>query len=153
MSDLTVVSVFTNAELEWSKGKRAAHAAHATLHALGESYTHPIIVLNANRGELAQYPMVYRDADGHAWSAAEWGESEDGERRLVLHVLFRKKKYNEPPVLAAMMAARVYGHEAHVLVTDAAPADILHLPSVIHDQGRTELEPGTLTAGARVMSR
>lgn len=69
------IKVFVNTNLNWSRGKMAAHVAHAVLEASGLHPHVPIVVLGAK------------------------------------------------------------------------PRDITELRTVIHDEGRTELEPGTLTAG------
>ena len=47
-----------------SRGKLAAHAAHAALAAYGIKYTHAIVVLAAGKGKIEAMPINIRDA-GH----------------------------------------------------------------------------------------
>ena len=47
-----------------SRGKLAAHAAHAALAAYGIKYTHPIVVLAAGKAKIEAMPINIHDA-GH----------------------------------------------------------------------------------------
>lgn len=55
-------------------------------------------------------------------------------------------KYAAHAVHAALTAFGVHTGQP-VVVLGAKPRDILKMRTVIHDEGRTELQPGTLTAG------
>ena len=55
-------------------------------------------------------------------------------------------KYAAHAVHAALQAAGVHP-DIPVVVLGAKPKDILKMSTIIHDAGKTELEPGTLTAG------
>ena len=74
------------------------------------------------------------------------------EKRLVIYMndslgkRWSRGKYAAHAVHAALEAAGVH-HGGAVVVLGAKPRDIEKLAFVIHDAGRTELEPGTLTAG------
>lgn len=73
------------------------------------------------------------------------------EKRMVIRMnsnaTMSRGKYAAQAVHAALRLAGVTDVGA-VVVLGAKPREILELPVFIHDQGRTELEPGTLTAGA-----
>lgn len=60
-------------------------------------------------------------------------------------------KYAAHAVHAALQAAGVH-HGGAVVVLGAKPRDIEQMAYVIRDGGRTELEPGTLTAGTNGVS-
>jgi len=55
-------------------------------------------------------------------------------------------KYAAHAVHAALLAAGVHPG-LPVVVLGGKPGDIENMATVVHDAGRTELEPGTLTAG------
>lgn len=72
------------------------------------------------------------------------------ERRLVILVNDRARmsrgKYAAQAVHAALEALGVHPG-VPVIVLGGSPAEIEKMRTVIHDAGRTEVEPGTLTAG------
>lgn len=59
---------------------------------------------------------------------------------------FSRGKFAAAAVHAALTAAGVHPGHA-VIVLGANAREIEHLSTVIHDAGRTEVEPGTVTAG------
>lgn len=74
----------------------------------------------------------------------------DGERKLVILVNDRLKmskgKYAAQAVHAALEALGVHPG-GPVIVLGGRPAEIAAMKVTIYDAGKTEIEPGTLTAG------
>lgn len=70
------------------------------------------------------------------------------DERVVIHANSNvsRGKFAAAAVHAALTAADVHP-DLPVIVLGAKPADIGMLRTVIHDAGRTEVEPGTITAG------
>jgi PTH2 family peptidyl-tRNA hydrolase len=72
------------------------------------------------------------------------------ERRFVILVNDRAKlsrgKYAAQAVHAALLALGVHP-EVPVIVLGASPTEIAKMRTQVRDAGRTEVEPGTLTAG------
>lgn len=72
------------------------------------------------------------------------------EDRLVIlvngDVKMSRGKYAAQAVHAALIAVGAHPH-VPVIVLGAKRADIEALPIQVRDAGRTEVEPGTLTAG------
>lgn len=62
------------------------------------------------------------------------------------NIKMSRGKYAAHAVHAALMAAGVHP-DIPVVVLGAKPRDIENMKTHIRDAGRTELEPGTLTAG------
>ena len=78
-------------------------------------------------------------------------ETEAPERRLVIRVNSNAKMSRGKAAAHAVHAAlKLYGieYEHPVIVIGAKPDEILAQTVYVRDAGRTELEPGTLTAGA-----
>jgi PTH2 family peptidyl-tRNA hydrolase len=73
---------------------------------------------------------------------------DDGRIRIYLNsnVKMSRGKYAAHAVHAALTAFGVHPN-VPVVVLGAKPDDIKAMRVVIHDAGRTEIEPGTLTAG------
>jgi PTH2 family peptidyl-tRNA hydrolase len=53
--------VRVNSNLNWSRGKMAAHAVHAALRPYGIEYDHPVIVLGAKPPEILDQEVHIRD--------------------------------------------------------------------------------------------
>lgn len=73
------------------------------------------------------------------------------EKRLVIRVNSNAKMSRGKAAAHAVHAAlKLYGieHEHPVIVIGGKPDEILAQTVHVRDAGRTELEPGTLTAGA-----
>lgn len=72
------------------------------------------------------------------------------ERRLVIlvndQVKMSRGKYAAQAVHAALLALGVHP-EVPVIVLGGSPAEIAEMKTTVRDAGRTEVEPGTLTAG------
>ena len=135
--------VLLNDDLEWTRGKRAAHAVHATLALHGIKYLHAVRVLNAKPRDITG-AYAYLREDGAPLACAE--KTPDA---LVLHVVVRGADTRDDTArIAAECALRFYGVEGNVTVRGARAEQVRALNKVIHDAGRTELKPGTLTAGA-----
>lgn len=78
-------------------------------------------------------------------------ETEAPERRLVIRVNSNAKMSRGKAAAHAVHAAlKLYGieYEHPVIVIGGKPDEILAQTVHVRDAGRTELEPGTLTAGA-----
>lgn len=81
-------------------------------------------------------------------------DAEDGEapeRRLVIRVNTNTKMSRGKAAAHAVHAAlKLYGieYDHPVIVIGGKPDEILAQAVHVRDAGRTELEPGTLTAGA-----
>lgn len=76
--------------------------------------------------------------------------------RLVIYVnsdvKMSRGKYAAQAVHAALMATGAHPGTP-VIVLGAHKADIERMEHVVRDAGRTEVEPGTVTAGAMFMTR
>lgn len=72
------------------------------------------------------------------------------ERRLVIlvndRVRMSRGKYAAQAVHAALLALGVHPG-VPVIVLGGSPAEIAEMKTTVRDAGRTEIEPGTLTAG------
>lgn len=137
------VTVLLNDDLDWTRGKRAAHAVHASLALHGIKYLHAVRVLNAKPRDITG-AYAYLREDGAPLACAE--KTPDA---LVLHVVVRGADTRDDTArVAAECALRFYGIEGNVTVRGARAEQVRALNNVIHDAGRTELNPGTLTAGA-----
>ncbi len=136
-------TVLLNDDLDWTRGKRAAHAVHASLALHGIKYLHAVRVLNAKPRDITG-AHVYLREDGAPLACAE--RTPDA---LVLHVVVRGSDTRDDTArIAAECALRFYSIEGRVTVLGATQDEVRSLGTVIHDAGRTELKPGTLTAGA-----
>lgn len=86
-----------------------------------------------------------------AMDAEDAEETEAPERRLVIRVNSNAKMSRGKAAAHAVHAAlKLYGieYEHPVIVIGGKPDEILAQTVHVRDAGRTELEPGTLTAGA-----
>lgn len=106
---------------------------------------------------LVEAPPVFcRRPDGHAGGHTDgeawWTPREHVGARLVVFVNTGPKmsrgKYAAQAVHAALSLLGAH-HGGPVIVLGGNPAQVKGCEVVIHDAGRTEVEPGTLTAGAR----
>jgi PTH2 family peptidyl-tRNA hydrolase len=77
-------------------------------------------------------------------------DDEEQKLRIYINTNVGKKmsrgKFAAHAVHAALLAAGVHPGTP-VVVLGAKPRDILKMRTYVRDEGRTELEPGTLTAG------
>ena len=83
--------------------------------------------------------------------ASSGAEAAGVERRLVIRVNSNAKMSRGKAAAHAVHAAlKLYGieYDHPVIVIGGKPDEILEQTVHIRDAGRTELEPGTLTAGA-----
>lgn len=76
-------TVLLNDDLDWTRGKRAAHAVHAALALHGVKYRHAVRVLNAKPREISGRNALFRE-DGAPLALAE--RLQDA---LVLRVVVR----------------------------------------------------------------
>lgn len=149
---MQVATVSVNNTLDWSRGKRAAHVAHAVLHLHGIFYTHPVVVLNAKAREVDGHSTAatLHDTDGRAVASAEWG---DNGALVIRVVVTRAKSRDDTAIAAARVALDAYHKpDCKVFVREAFPSEIEAHDLPIRDQGRTELPRGTLTAAAKFVS-
>lgn len=136
-------TVLLNDDLEWSRGKRSAHAVHASLALHGIKYRHAVRVLNAKTRDITGVHAMLRE-DGAPLATAE--RTPDA---LVVRVVVRGSDTRDDTArVAAECALRFYGIDGRVTVRASTHAEVCKLGVVIRDAGRTELKPGTLTAGA-----
>lgn len=72
------------------------------------------------------------------------------ERKLVImvndHAKMSRGKYAAQAVHAALLALDVHP-DVPVIVLGGSPTEIAGMRTTVRDAGRTEVEPGTLTAG------
>lgn len=61
MTDEKRLVIRVNSNLNWSRGKMAAHAVHAALKLYGIDYEHPVIVLGATPPEILEQEVHIRD--------------------------------------------------------------------------------------------
>lgn len=145
---MPALHIMLNADLEWSRGKRAAHAIHAALRAHQVIYDTPVVVLNANVAEASSLAHVVVDGD-RVLSGANDPVTTD--EPLVVRVVVRKSDTRDDTAVAAVRAAmRAYRlPDIDIISIKEVAADTLKtVPGVIRDAGRTELEPGTVTSAA-----
>ena len=86
-----------------------------------------------------------------AMDASNGADAAGAERRLVIRVNSNAKMSRGKAAAHAVHAAlKLYGieYDHPVIVIGGKPDEILEQTVHIRDAGRTELEPGTLTAGA-----
>ena len=57
----TRLVIHYNTNLNWSKGKMAAHAVHAALKLYGIEYDHPVIVLGGSPAKILAQDVYVRD--------------------------------------------------------------------------------------------
>jgi PTH2 family peptidyl-tRNA hydrolase len=73
------------------------------------------------------------------------------QQKLVVvvneNVTMSRGKYAAQAVHAALLAAGAH-HGGPVVVLGGSEAEVRGMPETVRDAGRTELTPGTLTAGA-----
>lgn len=140
--------VVLNDDLEWSRGKRAAHAAHAWLAARGINYTHAIRVLNVKPRELENVEAVVPDTD-HRYGVS-YDEASDA---LIVYIAARKSYTRDATAILAVNAV-AYWYTGYVLsgvtITSGNSDDVLAMPNIVRDQGRTEIPAGSVTAGSRI---
>lgn len=139
-------AIVLNDELEWSRGKRAAHAAHAALALHGAKYTHAVRVLNAKPRDLDMCDLRL-PVEG-----VRCGMSRDYDADAVtVHVVVKKSDTRDTTALtvAQMMVYKYLGFiPDSVTLVSGTESDVLSQRSVVRDHGRTELPRGTVTAGA-----
>lgn len=136
-------TVLLNDDLDWTRGKRAAHAVHASLALHGIKYHHAVRVLNAKPRDITGVHAYLRE-DGAPLACAE--RTPDA---LVIRTVVRGADTRDDTArIAAECTLRFYGIEGRVTPRSSTLKEVRKLTVVIRDAGRTELEPGTLTASA-----
>lgn len=141
----TVMRVLVNDELDWSRGKRAAHVVHAVLKRRKVRYLHAVRVLNAKPKELdPDAPVVVFEGDRPVATASREPDA------LVLRVWSRKTEDRNVTAQRAVAAALMwYGKSVDsVQIVSSTTANIAAHRGHIRDAGRTEIDPGTVTAVA-----
>lgn len=140
------LEIYLNDTLEWSRGKRSAHAVHAFLAAHNIFYTHAVRVLNAKPRDFdAEDDSVVFDNELPVARA----EKDDNTDALVIHVFSRKSEDRDVTAARAICAASMYyGLDTRtVMFADTFEDDAFSF--IIRDAGRTELAPNTFTAASR----
>jgi len=136
-------TVLLNDDLDWTRGKRAAHAVHASLALHRVKYRHAVRVLNAKPREVTGDHATFRE-DGAPLAVAERVKD-----ALVVRVVVRGSDTRDDTArIASECALRFYGIEGRVTPRSSTLKEVRKLTVIIRDAGRTELEPGTLTASA-----
>jgi PTH2 family peptidyl-tRNA hydrolase len=152
MTATPTLVILLNDELYWTRGKRAAHAVHAVLHLNKISYDTAVVVLNGKPREVANTATAHvTDLGDRVIAGADWQCTEGGREGLVIRVDTSKTKSRDDTAIAAVrVALKAHGIEwSSIAVRGSSKDEILELADVvINDAGHTELEPGTLTAGA-----
>ena len=158
--------IWLNDDLEWSRGKRSAHAVHAALHAMGVLYTTPVRVLNTNVRSASTFPihvwtsvdddiLVTTDDYGIAMTESDTlhavAEYPDSHGLTVRTVVRRSDSRNDTATYAVRAALGAYRLlETDIVIESSTLHDITclerHGASVIRDAGRTEIEAGSVTA-------
>lgn len=146
---MPTLHIMLNDDLEWSRGKRAAHAIHAALYTLGVRYTTPVRVLNANTAEAQELPITVTE---HGTDDVIVAASNIPLREaLVVRTVNRKRDTRDDTARNAVRAAlAAYALPDHDIVIESCDRAAFNNPflRVICDAGKTELEPGTVTAAA-----
>lgn len=138
--------IVLNDDLEWSRGKRAAHAAHALLGLYGITYTHAVRVLNAKPRDLEHCDIRIPDPE-HRYAVSRDYDSDS----VTVYIASRKSDTRDlTATLAARAAVFLYTGELFERVEiHSATAELVRQQRVvIRDQGRTEIPRGSVTAGA-----
>lgn len=110
------------------------------------------LVLKCACGWRKEYPdhswgrQVVRPADLMRDELEHLGPRRIGVR-INANVKMSRGKATAQAIHAVLTLLRIHPESA-VIVLGGNPADITPMPAVIRDAGRTELAPGTLTAGA-----
>lgn len=137
--------IVLNDDLDWSRGKRAAHAAHAALAAYGVTYSHAIVVLRARTRDV-------RGAEYTFPGDSEMCRLERSETCLKLWVVIGNTATRDDTADLAARAA-VFHHLGTIIgagdlgIVSGTEDQIVEMPIVIRDNGHTELPRGTITAG------
>ena len=138
--------IVLNDDLDWSRGKRAAHAAHAALALHNIRYTHAVRVLNAKVRDIAACDLRLPVDNTRCGISREYDAD-----AVTVHVIVKKSDTRDITALtAAQMVVYAYlSFVPHpVSLVSGTEADVLSQSVVIRDQGRTEIPHGTVTAGA-----
>lgn len=139
-------NIYLNDDLEWSRGKRAAHAAHAALALHGIRYTHALRVLNAKPRDIELCDLKLPVDDARSGVVVDHPND-----AVTVYIVYRKSDSRDTTArIAAQTALYMYRGEVPNLfqITSSSESVIRDMPVVVRDQGRTELAPGTVTAGA-----
>lgn len=140
------LSIVLNDGLAWSRGKRSAHAVHAMLRALDVDYDHAVVVLNAKAATLGACDIQVTDDEQRLRA----GASRPHGGQLIVRTVVRKSDSRDDTALWAMRAVLgLLGYpRIPISLSSGMEQDITGCEFFIRDQGRTELAPGTVTAGA-----
>lgn len=125
-----------NDTLEWSRGKRAAHAAHAALALYGIKYTHAIRVLNAKPRELDMCDSVLPAEYGRCGIVREY----DSDAMTIKVVVKKSDTRDDTARMAVRMVIYLYTGDVATdfEIVSGDEYSTTHNDVVVRDQGRTE---------------
>ncbi len=110
------------------------------------------VIVGALRSAIAAHGPITCERIGSAAKriTGQFKTDHAGERLVILvntNVKMSRHKAAAQAVHAALLLRGVH-HGGPVIVLGASPVEIEDMAVVVRDAGRTEVDPGTLTAGA-----